>query len=228
MASWFARPINLGITIGAAVMAVVAFVAIVYSVVTHSEPGLLRACWVDDEAYYADTSATEGIGLVSGTCDNPEEIVWQRERIPLKVAWGALRDSDDRGVKAAIRDINAQLGFTMFIETPEGEESDVVIELEVHLVGDTAAPAGWASHAKVLSDEDLCCEVRIRSLVISDRMVFLVIRHELLHAAGLAHDPADQTSIMYPLVRDDTMDAHMGAALITDFDRALLRRLYHD
>ncbi len=231
--SWFKKPINIGITIGAAVLAVVVIGLIIYGVTTHKEPGLLRVCWQGDQAVYADSTSLEALEAPDGPCAEPEDLVWPRKQTPLKVGWEALQKSDERAVKAAIRDINAQLGFKMLVELPESQDDldipqpDIHIELEAHLVGVENPPAGWASHRR-LSDGSLFCGVKIRSLAASERFVFLVARHELLHGIGLAHDPENPASAIYPLTRDDTLEETLGLGRVTDFDRALIRRLYHD
>lgn len=227
MSSWFKKPVNLAITIGAAVLAVVVVSLIIYGVTTHREPGLLQVCWQpNDSAAYANPGDLEGLEAPDAPCAEPEELRWDRKQVPLKVAWQALQDSDERALKAAIQDINAQLGFKMLVETPEGEASDIVVELEAHLVGEKNPPAGWAHHVR--SNGVVGCDAKIRSLAASERFVYLVAHHELLHCIGLAHDQDNPASAIYPLTSDDTLEDTMKAVRITDFDRALIRRLYHD
>ena len=226
--SWFSKKRNIAITVGAAVLAVVVIGLIIYGVCTHSEPGLLRVCWQPNgSVVYADPDSTEVADPeeVEGPCAAPEDLVWARKQLPLDVGWESYRDGDERSLKAAITDINRQLGFKLYRVTPEGEESEVLISFEPIEPGD---PAGWAGHAKSAGDNVLFCNIGISTSASTDRMVYLVSHHELLHCAGLAHDPDNPASAIYPFTNDDSMWDTMTAARITDFDRALLRRLYHD
>ena len=242
--NWFKKPINLGITIGAALLVVVALTLVIYGVCTHEEEGLLEVCWVEDtsnsygnfKATYPDLTALENIEAGPARCENPTELVWPRKQIPLQIDFtvrtydecgyagcGPQDVSDTRAVKAAITDINLQLGFEMFGWDDDDDGYEIFVEFKASTAG---SPLGWVSHSKY-ADGRLFAEVGINATVVGERMVYLVAHHELLHVIGLRHDTDNPSSAMYPFTNDDTMEARMHAARITDHDRALVRSLYH-
>ena len=81
MSSWFKKPVNIGITVGAAVLAAVVIFLIVWGVTHHTEGEMLQVCWVNGEARYTDD--TEG---AHGACDRPEELEWPEKQIPISFA----------------------------------------------------------------------------------------------------------------------------------------------
>jgi hypothetical protein len=246
--SWFKKPLNIGIAIGAGVLAVVAAVLVIYGVVTHSEPVLLQVCWHNGIAFYDDGSVEEGgVETNHEPCDRPEELVWPTSQLPLTVAAStpdgillAPGASQREGVDAAIRDINSQIGFTLFAPIDFGARASVVVQVgaamdsdrvrgvrEVH--GRGSRPSlGYAAHHRANGEigVSLHCDITVYSSTGNLRGDYLVAHHELLHCAGLAHDPDNPASAIYPFTVDDTMWELMQAARITDADRARLRELY--
>lgn len=238
--SWFKKPLNIGITIGAGVLAVVVIGLIIYGVTTHSEPGLLQVCWVDGQARYV-----EGTEVDDGACEGAEELVWPSSQIPLSVAAQApdVQGFVSQGapqreaLDSAIRDINQQVGFALLASAGDGAGADIVVHLgeAVDAGGirgagageERSRPLGTARHHRTNSGGQLAlrCDLHIYN-VGSLRGEYLVIHHELLHAIGLAHDPDNPASAIYPFTADDSMWERMQAARITDFDRALIRELY--
>lgn len=239
--SWFKKPLNIGITIGAAVLAVVVIGLIIYGVTTHTEAGLLQVCWLDGRAHYV-----EGTELDDGACEGSEELVWPESQIPLAVAaqasdvqgFVAPGASQREALDSAIRDINQQVGFALLTPVGDGAGADVVVHLgeavdagRIRGAGageERARPLGFARHHRTNSGGQpaLRCDLHIYSTVGSLRGEYLVIHHELLHAIGLAHDDDNPASAIYPFTSDDTMWERMQAARITDHDRALIRELY--
>jgi len=238
--SWFRNPVNIAITIGAAILALVVIALIIYGVTTHREPILMEVCWEGNEARYV-----EGTEVDDGACEGAEELVWPQSQLPFAVAATKAADEtvlapgtvEREGLDAAIRDINQQLGCTVLRASADplsaamvahlGEAVDV---LPRGVGGRTAAraPLGWAHHDRSNSGSQLFlrCHLHVRSNVGSLRGEYLVAHHELLHCLGLAHDPDNPASAIYPFTEDDTMWDQMQAARITDADRARLRGLY--
>jgi hypothetical protein len=255
MGSWFKKKRNIAVAIGAAVLLVAATVLLIVGVTTHEEPGLLRVCEHAGVILYADRDDVEIIGRPEseeeayGACERVEELRWPQSQIPLTVAAVASDGTEipppgfgDRRrspLDSAIRDLNRQLGFTLFASVRERTGAAIVVRsgeaVEVDVGGHQGrapgarAPLGYARHSRPDSatGSDLFCGIGVYGNVGSVRHEYLVAHHELLHCAGLAHDPDNPASAIYPFTSDDTMWEQMEAARITDFDRALLRRLYH-
>lgn len=238
--SWFRKPLNIGITIGAGVLALVVIGLIAYGVYTHREPSLLEVCWVGNEARYV-----EGSEVDDGACEGAEELVWPTRQLPFTVAATKAVDetvlapgaAEREGLDAAIRDINQQLGCAALRASADPLSAAMVAHLGEAVdvlprgVGSRAAkraPLGWAHHDRANSGDQLSlrCNLHVRSNVGSLRGEYLVAHHEILHCLGLAHDPDNPASAIYPFTEDDTMWDQMQAARITDADRARLRGLY--
>lgn len=252
MAGWFKKPVNIIITVGAALMAVVAIGLIIWGVTHHREEGLLEVCWEGGVAV-----PVGGIeGDADGSCERPEELAWPQEQIPLTVApvaaTGESMGTDSPQVRvldSTIRDINAQVGFELLrLACGDPDSADGRVHYGgafesardgkavagrgdgengggAKVVRNVARPAGYVVHRRV--GPVLRGDVYLRSDVESvDRTLYLVGRHELLHFVGLAHDDFE-SSVMFPMATDDSISEAMGTAHITDFDRALLRSMYH-
>jgi len=239
--SWFSKKRNIAITIGAGILAVVAAALIVYGVVTHTEPVLLEVCWENNEARYV-----EGTEVDDGPCEGSEELVWPKSQFPLSVA--AISDETllapgsarREGLDSAIRDINSQVGCELLEPVEDGAEAAIVagVGKAVDVIARrnsggkgakrNASILGWARHQRNESgaDAELHCDLAVYSTVGNLRREYLVAHHELLHCLGLAHDPNNPASAIYPFTEDDTMWDRMHAARITDADRARLRELY--
>lgn len=237
--SWFSKKRNIVIAVGAVVLAIIAAVLIIYGVATHTEPVLLEACWVNDEARYV-----EGMEVDDGACEGSEELVWPKEQVPFTVAAISEEtllapDSPGReGLDSAIRDINSQIGCKLLepvedgagaaIVARVGEAVDVSDRRNSGRDGSKGSTLGWARHRRDGSGSDsrVYCDLVVYSTVGNLRNEYLVAHHELLHCLGLAHDPDNPASAIYPFTMDDTMWDRMHAARITDADRARLRELY--
>jgi hypothetical protein len=254
--AWLSKTRNKVILVVTAVLFVAAVVGVVVGVMGHREAGLLTVCWggmdgearpglgvvpgrLEGRARYLDDDV-EGKNEAE-SCEGPTELAWPRDQIPITISTIATLGDDEPGVIAeddprhrvldqAIRDLNSQVGFTLFRRIPSGTDNPSSWVhfgegIEARQAGDAerSAPPGYVSH-RILGD-NLEGHVYIRSDVeASDRLLFRVLLHELLHLAGLAHDDFT-ASLMFPVTRDDTLE-EMSTAHVTDFDRALLRRLY--
>jgi len=238
--SWFSKPLNKGIAIGAGVLVLVVIALIIYGVVTHREPVLLEVCWEGTEARYV-----EGTEVDNGTCEGAEELVWPQSQLPFSVAATkagsetvlAPGASEREALDSAIRDINQQLGCAALRASADPLSAAMVahlgeaVDVLPRRVGGrrpSKAPLGWAYHdrANSSSESTLRCHLHVRSNVGSLRGEYLVAHHEILHCLGLAHDQNNPASAIYPFTDDDTMWERMQAARITDADRARLRSLY--
>jgi hypothetical protein len=240
---WFKKPLNIAITVGAMVLLVVCAVLIAYGVTTHKEAGLLQVCWQGDKAQY--TGGTEV--APNESCTRTEELVWPQGKIPLAVAAIAPDRTTPldpgavarEGVDEAAEDINRQLGFDLFRAVADPVGAAVVVEIGVPVEagvdgrargGDgkaaTSSPLGRAQHYLFSNGRGLFCDIDIYAGIGSLRHEYLVVHHELLHCAGLAHDADNPASAIYPFTNDDTMWERMQAARITDHDRELLRSRY--
>jgi hypothetical protein len=223
------------------VAAVAALGLVLYGVLTHREGGLLLVCW--DRVGYGATAryVDEGVegSYEEGACERPRELVWAPKQIPLTVLPSESRsgqsprslpedDFRSRALKAAINDINGQLGFRLFKMVPPAPGSSVFVffgtPMETRREGAVhRPPSGSVYHSRTYSLEST---ISIRSDVeASNRLLHLVLVHELLHVAGLAHDNYP-SSIMFPLLHDDTTDDVMRTQHISWHDRRLLRRMY--
>lgn len=237
--SWFSKPLNKGIAIGAGVLALVVIALIIYGVVTHREPILLEVCWVGSEARYV-----EGTEVDDGACEGAEELVWPQSQVPFSVAATKAVDqtvlapgaSEREALDSAIRDINQQVGCDLLRPSADPLSAAMVahlgeaVDVLPRRVGSRAAkaPIGWAYHDRTDSggQHSLRCHLHVRSNVGSLRGEYLVAHHEILHCLGLAHDDDNPASAIYPFTEDDSMWDRMQAARITDADRARLRSLY--
>ena len=241
--SWFSKKRNIAITVGAGVLAGVVITLIIYGVVTHREPILLEVCWVNGEARYV-----EGMEIDDGPCAGAEELVWPASQVPFTVAASKTGDqtvlapgtSEREALDSAIRDINQQIGCTVLRPSADPLSAAMVahlgeaVDVLPRRVGGgglekaSRAPLGWAYHHRSDSggQPSLRCHLHVRSNVGSLRGEYLVAHHELLHCLGLAHDPQNPASAIYPFTEDDTMWETMQAARVTDADRSRLRSLY--
>jgi len=231
--SWFKKPINIGITIGAAILAVVAIVLIVWGVTHHTEGGMLEVCWsADGRAQYVAGSEDD-----DGPCEGAQEFRWPQEQIPLTLApvtsEGQLLGADAPQVRVlgqAVTDLNRQVGFELFRVGTGLQPSDAEVRFGGAFLGGPeradSPPPGHVTHFRLGGTSTYRGHVWIRADVGSvDRLLYLVLEHELLHLAGLAHDDFT-ASIMYPLTREDWDQEVMSTAHVTDQDRSNLQRLY--
>lgn len=218
--------LKIGLITATILSALILLGIIIAAVHTHEEEGLLEVCWEQNIAQYVD-----GAEVNDGTCERPEKLVWKEEQIPLTVSaitsdsW-PLDLSERRGqvLQAAYLDINSQLGFELFTLGKGPSTSSIVIQVG-KAVESTKQPLGLSVHGRTKGR--LVCYASSNSNVGSSRVEYLVLHHELLHCAGLAHDGRDPNSAVYPFTKDDTNLSKLQSARITDHDRALLNRLYN-
>lgn len=228
MSEWFKKPVNIVVSAVASAIAVAALILILWGVSHHTEGGLLEVCWVGGEALYVTGSERD-----NGTCTRPEELVWPQKQIPITVttstpAWGKMveRPDDTKVLIRAVDEINTQAGFQLFeMGSPESRP-----DAEIHFGGPIQAgdeektPPGYTIHVRV--GDALRGHVYIRSDVSSsDRLLYLVLVHELLHIAGLEHDDFT-SSLLFPITREEWNEEVMSTAYLSDHDKRLLQMLY--
>ena len=230
--AWMDKTRNKIILVVAIVMALGAIAGVVYGVLTHTEGGLLRVCWHGAAAHYQDDiERGQTAGERIDECEEPEEIRWPQKQIPITVAVVApsgelSEDSDDLQVASAVvRDINAQLGFQLFKLSKQREASlrfHPQAAYEYDATRGVPQVPGWATHSKGPGGY-LRCDVHVRG-GLSVRYAYRVAVHEFGHCGGLAHDPDDPSSVMYPFSEDDTDSDNVLPSRLTDNDLSLLRR----
>lgn len=219
--TWIKKPINLGITIGAAVLLVVVVGLLIWGISTHKEEVALSTCWENGRAIFVEGQEQ----------DCPEgqrvKIQWDRNKIPLKVLVvdsnlnPLSRESEEyREVESAIEEINSQFRFTLL--QISSEENDIEVLWGVAYTNNESNPAGYCEfrgeNGLVVS-----ATVGIRDTS-SIRLTRKILLHELGHAIGLGHD--DFTgSIMFPITEDDTME-DMRLDRFTDDDVEYIRERY--
>lgn len=235
--SWFRKPVNIAITIGAAVLTLVALGLIVWGVTTHTEGGLLKVCWHNSIAQYLpeETEIIEEIDQEHVKCDRTQELVWPKTQIPITFAplsaEGKRLTEDSPEVRAlehATADFNRQVGFQLFGVGSGLDATHASARFgRAFETGPVIIPPGAVTHVRLGRNGPLRGYLDVRSDVVSDvRLLHVVLLHELGHMAGLRHD--DFTlSIMYPVIQDDWQLSTMSQAHVTDADRARLRKLYH-
>jgi hypothetical protein len=217
------KRLTIATAVVGALIALAAVGLIVYGVLTHREEGLLGVCWTENTFEGTTASYVGGNEVNLGSCRKPEGLVWPRKQIPLTVSIADYREEerDIKPIESAIANINSQVGCTLLKKTSDGTYSIRV------LVGTSVESGsrelGLSRHFK--SRQGLHSEVFVYSNAGSERLVYLVAQHELLHSLGLAHDDFPD-SALYPFTADDTMSDTMDTARITDHDVALLRKLY--
>jgi hypothetical protein len=192
---------------------------IVYGVLNHQEPGLLGACWEDDEVVrYEEDGARE--------CP---EARWNPGLFPLLVA--VISDNPhppadpEETVRFVIDKINTRLGF----EALRADFSDGMC-LDQHAIciqAEVPHEAGWMDANGDAhfwrSSMGQYCTVRTSNTGTSE-LFGLVLEHEIGHCLGLAHD-SYENSIMRAVQRETP--ARVVPPWITDYDRKLLRDLYN-
>lgn len=211
-------------------LTIAAIFLIVWGVTHHTEGEMLEVCWQPDGlAQYVEGSEDD-----HGACEGAEELLWPQEQIPLTLAPvssdGQPLAADTPQVRVlgqAVTDLNRQVGFELFRLGTGLQPSDAEVLFGGAFLGGAGAdspPPGYVTHRN--GPGAYRGHVWIRSDVdSSDRLLFLVLQHELLHLAGLAHDDFPM-SIMYPFTRDEWWTGEMSTAHVTDRDVSNLQRRY--
>lgn len=227
---WFNKKKNIAIAVVAALMLVGAIVGVVWGVTHHTEGNRLEVCWYNGIAHYEphQVEVTGSMETEHNGCEETEEIIWQKAQIPLFVhvvtPSGELStDEDDLQVaKTIVRDYNAQVGFEFYRLAKEGRADIRFHPQAAYEAGDSddsrnvSSVPGWATHSKSPNGR-LFCDVYVRG-GLSVRYAYRVGFHEFGHCAGLAHDPDDPSSVMYPFSADDTERESMLMTRLTDND----------
>jgi hypothetical protein len=173
---------------------------ITYGVMSHREPGLLKACAVAP-SYYAD---------LSGDC---QELKW--DLLPVQIrAVNASADELDIFYHA-IEAANTRLGFKALEAAPGADNVMVFGEMPPPglKLAEGAVTQYWLRGEYI--DR---AEVRIFNIVFPD-ILYISVYHELGHVLGLAHDDYSDSAMFISPRRD---------SVYSDSDRALLRELYKE
>lgn len=191
--------------IGAIVLAL-ASGGVLYGVLTHTEPGLMKVCWKGSQAHY------------DGDC---QELKWSKDKLPLPYYIAFDKDHKvytDSVVKGA--DLWNKEIASVFKRVDKEEDALVHVTWGSVEIGKHCS-AGSTSHGGTESGPENA-KVVLRNP--SDiHAVYRFAAHEFGHVLGLAHDEAPR-SIMYPIQPDMTND--MTFVLPSDHDKKLLRGLY--
>jgi len=180
---------------------------VLYGVLMHTEPGLMKVCWAESgQAYY-------------GHPDCEHELRWKKIPITYYIAFGKdHKDYIDSVVEGAVL-WNKEIGVELLKRVDK--DADAVVQVvwgSVPKEGDagghtshTGSPDGPTGAKVVLSDP-------------SDvHAVYRYAAHEWGHVLGLEHDEAPR-SIMYPV--QPGMTKEMTFVLPSDHDKKLLQGIY--
>jgi len=191
--------------IGALVLAL-AGGGVLYGVLTHSEPGLMKACFKGGIAHY------------DGDC---QEVKWRKEQLPLPyyIDFGKNHEVYVDSVVKGAELWNTEIG-PVFKRVNKKEDAKVVVSWGSTDAGTTCV-AGTTSHT---GNENGPTGATLVLKEPSDiHAVYRFATHEWGHVLGLAHDDAPR-SIMYHSQPSETKD--MTFVLPSDSDKKLLRELY--
>lgn len=192
--------------IGALVLAL-AGGGVLYGVLTHEEPGLMKVCWAGGQAHY------------DGAC---QELEWKRGKLPIPYYIGFGENHKDY-VGSVVKGAelwNTEIG-PVFKQVDKAEDALVKVTWGSIGVGKHCS-AGSTSHTGSAEEGATGAEVVLRNP--SDvHAVYRYAAHEFGHVLGLAHDEAPR-SIMYPTQPDVTED--MTFVLPSDSDEKLLKEKY--
>ena len=202
------------------ITAVIAIVGIVVGVLTHHERTLLLACWGNNTANYVEKGTRPN-------CDQPEEVIWPSKQIPITVTVLGMDGSETadpafaKSMAAEVRSLDAELGMGLFSMV---QSAGYVSAREVPYERSMGDERGIVVHHRD-SQGQIFVDMRIVSGL--DMSTFHeVVRHELLHAAGLAHDDYEE-SVMFPITPDYIFSTGISKRRISDADLNRLRKLYN-
>lgn len=193
---------------------------LIFAVITHEEPGLIRVCMDSQDRYNPEC---------------PEFSGWSTDDVPLIVGVTSSNPyppaDPDEAVTSVVQTINTRLGFMLLVVEEGGclPDHDICVDVGVAHEPGFMDAHGDAQHLQ--TSEGLRCNARTSNTGTSE-LLYLVLQHELGHCIGLAHD-GFTLSIM---CGDDPYDGRGDCALpmsyegfppyITDDDRKTLRVLY--
>lgn len=191
------------------VVTVLAVAGVVVGIATHEDrdAGLLSVCWSGSSAVYDSTD-----------CAEPQDLTWERSRIPLIV--GA---PEDGSLDSAIDLVNSQIGCEVLRhDSTVGSEADVIVDLDAAILVGRDVAGGATTHSR---DSEGRMHAMVEILAVGDaHMKMRVLAHEFGHVLGLAHDDF-RTSIMYPT---QTYSHDLQFTMFTQGDQSRLRTLYCD
>lgn len=213
------------IAIPFSVLGACVLIGVLIAVMTHSEAGLLRVCWVPfgngQKAQYVE-------GLDKGenaSCSAPEELKWPGgyELAIVLVGGGDVISEHRAVITSAINIINKQLSTSLILKT-DATESDIEVKLDAPInIGDgvLGKSPGYCLHEKT-EDGRMFARMVIRPGGMDQQLQVAV--HELGHCLGLAHDTENSASIMRPVLETSEFGP-IGTVLFSDHDRQLFRKL---
>jgi predicted Zn-dependent protease len=181
------------------VLLVVVVGLLAYFIPRHTEAGLLSGC-AQEPARSVD---------LYGKCF---ELKWRS--LPVAVRADSANEKQLELFRSAVRDINRRLGFTALVERSDAENTVAFNQMPITgLPGESGVTMFWVDQDNTLRHT----RTAIFNLVFPD-ILYIAVYHELGHVLGLAHDDYEE-SVMYKHTRTGT--------IFSDYDRKLLRELYH-
>jgi hypothetical protein len=149
----------------------------------------------------------------------------QKWRAPVRVSAAGSPGEDDLAIlSAAIDDVRAATGHSIFVDTPGSTSSSIVVHFvsraEAQRLEPDLQPYHVGYYRAMLSDyEIVSATVVVVADEISERSRQYIVRHELMHAMGFPNHAFDEpTSVMH--------QPWQGATGYSDLDRAALEMMY--
>jgi matrixin len=195
MKKWIIIAIAFFVVVGAGVL---------YGVLTHKEPGLMKVCWQNGQAIYNHPDCTS-------------EIKWKKPQLPLKYHIDFDKDHKvytDSVVKGAEL-WNSEISVKLF------ERVDDASEAVVH-VSWGSVNGNEAGHTSHQGGEDGPTSAKLVLVEATDiHAVYRFAAHEFGHVLGLDHD---DHAVMQPTAPG--MTSELKFILPSDHDKKLLQGFY--